>query len=235
MIDVKDLPKVIKSIYEQDAKINVAALNDTAWQILTELKTEIKGIYRNPSPFVLNSFQYVKATESNQMAIIKTKEPSGGTNPANIHFPNIDSGQRKKKAFEIWLDNAGAMTPKTFFVPTAHFPKNQYGSPKRSIFNKILSQFSALDGAGFKGSESDAKRSKQKRQSEAFFLSRANDNVIIYQRKGREIKPFLISVDDTEYKSIFPYEEIVDDAFEVYFPKNYERVFEKLSGIRKWI
>lgn len=229
-----DLPKAIKSIGENDAKINVISLNNTAFMIRQELANEIKGIYRNPSPFTISSFYVKKATPTNHQAVISTKEISKGTNPANIHTPNIKGEQRKKKGFEIRLDNEGVMAPKNFFVPTKDFPKNKFGQPNRKAINKILSQFDTLSADGFSGNKTDSKRSKGKRQREVYFLNLADDKVIIYQRKDREIKPYLVGVESAdEYKQIFDYEDIVQESFDYLFPKVYQETFEKYSGVSK--
>jgi hypothetical protein len=198
----------------------VVALTRTAQQIKLNEIDEMRTVFDRPTPFTLNSLQVRPATKTNREAEVSTKLGFGSVPAGRYLNPEVEGGHRSMKSHELKLGS--------FTIPSEFEKLNKYGNLPAPRYIKILSQLQLLG----ENSATGSRRSKRKRQTEAFFR-RGN---VIYSRTSRHsaltgkasksfesVFPVLILTKAPSYRPRFPFYDIAQDTtdrlLEVFFDK----------------
>lgn len=165
----------------------VQACNATAFEIRQQWQTTSARVFDSPTRMTQRAAQYRKATKSRLFAEVYVRdEASGGTPPAKYLMPQVEGGTRRKKGFEVLLQQKGAMPAGMFAVPGAGAKLDPHGNiPARQI-SQILSQLGARQDALQNQTEVSAtrRRSKRRRGGEYFVLQTRRGKLLpgIYER-----------------------------------------------------
>lgn len=203
----------LKGVREKQIPFATAlALTRTAQDVRKELRTEISRVFDRPTNFTLNSLYLQPAKKTNLEAKVWLRD--NGFRPHYL-IPQIEGGARPQKRFEQRLVRIGVMTPNQRAVPAQGATLDSHGNMSRGQIVKILSQ---LGSAGFQGdysTASNSRRSKAKRQKEAYFVASSTIErtrhlhpgiYVRLQRTGYSvIKPVLMFVNRATYRKRFDF------------------------------
>lgn len=163
------------------------ACNATAVEIRQQWADTAPRVFSNPTPMTRRAAQYRKATKQKLYAdIFLRDEASNGTPPAKYLQAEVEGGVRRKKGFEILLQQRGAMPAGMFAVAGQGAKLDQYGNVRAGQISQILSQLGARQDKYQNQSDVSAKRrrTKRKRGGEYFALPQKRGRLLpgIYER-----------------------------------------------------
>jgi len=155
------------------------ACNATAFEIRQTWARTALRVFDRPTAMTQRAAQYKKATRQKLYAeIFLRDEASNGTPAAKYLAPQVDGGQRRKKRFEVLLQQKGAMPAGMFAVAGKGAPLDRFGNVKVGQLNKILSQLGAQTDRYQNQTDVSAGRRRRKRR-------RGGEYFALQQRRGR--------------------------------------------------
>jgi hypothetical protein len=121
------------------------ALNDLAFKIRSAEQTEVKRVFKNPTPFTVNSLWVEKAKAQVNPIIAKVgfKDPPNLSQKEHYLMPQVAGGSRPLKPYEMGLGGR-------YTVPGKGMMLDQYGNMGRGQLTKILSQSGLFRESGYK-------------------------------------------------------------------------------------
>jgi hypothetical protein len=175
------------------------AVNRTAQTVREELRTEMGRVFKNPTPFTLNSLQISPATKSNVMASISLKDRS-------YLAPQIFGGSRPMKRSEHWLGS--------YWVPGLGLKGganvgsllNSYGNVNPGMITAILSYTGTHPDLYSRRSDASLKKNKRWRKY-AYFIEYRNGRPIgVFQRVGKgDARTILFFIGNPVYQKRFDF------------------------------
>lgn len=155
------------------------ACNATAFDIRQQWARASSRVFDRPAPMTQRAAQYRKATKNKHYAEVYLRdEASNGTPPAKYLLPQVEGGTRRKKGFEILLQQKGAMPAGMFAVAGAGANLDQHGNVRPRQVSQILSQLGARQDKLQNQTETSATRRRSKRQ-------RGGEYFAIQARRGK--------------------------------------------------
>lgn len=218
------------------------ALNAVALQARNAVRNAMPSIFKNPTPYTLNSMYVRPSTKRNLEAIVGLIEDSGkgGTPAAKYLSPEITGGQRGKKFSEKQLGNrqngAGDISGSggVWWMPGER-KDDQYGNMPGGQVKRILTALN-VQGVTPGHFSSKTKRSvKRNPVMDKIFMVTANDfqnhknhlSPGVYQRTGtksnRHVMPLLVFLKRAPvYRKRFRFHEMVRTVV----TKNFQSTFQ---------
>ncbi len=217
------------------------ALTKTAQDVRTAQRKEMEAVFDRPTRFTLNALYLRSATKQRLEAEVWLKDRG-----SREHYllPQIEGGARQLKRFEERLVRTGYMQPSERAVPAAGARLDQYGNMSRGQINQILSQLRTAIVLGDSSNATDSRRSRAKRATEAYFVSRGPGTWRgrgawkrgnksqhlprgVWVRRsfgplGTAVKPVLLFVPKAQYRKRFRFFEIAQQVTERQFDTNFK-------------
>lgn len=211
----------------------VYAMTLTAKDIAWEEIGAMQQAFDRPTPYTVNALQVTPAKMQTKVASVSFKEDGGKGTPAKRFLnPEVDGGARSQKAHERQI--APLLKGYSYLVPARDVKLDAYGNIPGATYRKILSQLRVSRNADANASASA--RSKRARKSLSFFVSPKGDMVM--ERRGKNIKPFLVAVRAPKYEKRFPFYETAETVWNDRFSINFDLAFQRAlatSGYKgKW-
>jgi hypothetical protein len=220
----------------KQATINVVlALNDSAYAAMQAAAKNMAQVFDRPTPWVLRSVRYKKATATKLEALIDFDAWGNKTGVTASHIlqAEIYGGVRKLKRHEVALQRAGILPPGKAIVPGPAAKMDQYGNMSPAQIVQIMSYFKSFGEQGYRANMRDggkrlAKDNKKKgtRGFVYFALYQRHGKLIpgIYQRisfgaLGSAVKPVMYFVDLPKYKKRFDFYGVAERAAREEFAK----------------
>lgn len=186
------------------------ALNDTAFEVVKAEKAEMKDVFDNPTPYVLNSARVFKrATKQKHEAVIEIDRGVGfGKSPATILGPHIIGGSRPAKRSEEQLREKGYLDSNMFWAPGQGARLNKYGNISGPQIVQILSALKSFREAGYNSNynsnytNNSIKRNKKSLAKRIFVQKEWGKTLIpgVYERTKTGVKPLLIFLENPQYE-----------------------------------
>lgn len=186
----KAVAKLNKAERDQVPFAMSLALNETAWDVVEDLKIEMAQVFDRPTRWTLNSMRVQRATKRKLSAVVLRKTPQRGR-----HYLEVQSkgGPRKQTGFERVLGSrlkyAGIVRTVT---PASGARLNVSGNISPALRNRVMSSVKAQRDAT--SNTTRASRSRNKRRAE-YFVPRANSKLSagVWERSsnGKRIKKVL--------------------------------------------
>lgn len=155
------------------------ACNATAFEIRQTWARTAPRVFDRPTALTLRAAQYKQATRQRLYAeVFLRDEASNGTPPAKYLQTEVEGGQRRKKGFEILLQQKGAMPAGMFAVAGKGAPLDRFGNVKAGQVSKILSQLGARQDRYQNQTDASQKRQRARRK-------RGGEYFVVKQRRGR--------------------------------------------------
>lgn len=213
----------------KQAAINmVLALNDSAYAAMQVSAKNMAQVFDRPTPWVLRSVRYKKATATKLEALVDFDAWGNKTGVTASHVlqAEIYGGPRKLKRHETALQRAGVLPTGKAIVPGPAAKMDQYGNMSPAQIVQILSYFKSFGEQGYRANMRDggkrlAKDNKKKgtRGFVYFALYARHGKLIpgIYQRfnfgaLGSSVKPVMYFVDIPKYKKRFDFYGVAERA-----------------------
>ncbi len=170
------------------------ALNAGAYAAAQATKAEMRRVFDKPTPWVLGSVRYKKATKEKLEAQVDFDfwGNKQGVTVAQVLRAEIYGGPRRLKRFEVALQRRGILPAGMAAIPTKRAPRDQYGNVSTGLITQMLSFFDAFGEQGYranmgaKGREKRWKTTKKRIGFEFFALQQQQGKLFpgIYMRKN---------------------------------------------------
>lgn len=141
------------------------ALNAAAHKASQATKDEMRKVFDRPTPWVLGSVRYTKATKSKLESTVDFDfwGNKQGVTVSKVLNAEIFGGQRKLKRHEAALRRMGALPTGMAIVPGVGAKLDSFGNMSSGQINQILSWFSAFGEQGYKANMTAKTRDRRAR------------------------------------------------------------------------
>lgn len=220
-IDLKSIKTTLDKVKKDIAFVRSVALNETAKQVVEDLKKEVKHTFKNPTPYTVNAFYIIFSNKNkpDKGAVVKIKDEAGkGTPQVNYLYPQVMGGDRRAKRSEVWMRRAGIMADNQFWVPGWKVPTDQYGNVKGGYMTRVLSVLQAHPDQYSRSTINSGKRNKAVAKMQANLVVRKKG---IWEKTNNSFVPILLFVDKPRYTKRFPFHATATSSFN----RNYLRIY----------
>lgn len=203
------------------------ALNETAKEVLADVRKEMSENFDNPTPWTLNAFFVQRASKRKLVARVRRKIPQRGRHYLETQE---EGGARPQTGFEKLVASrmkyGGIIRTIT---PAKGARLNKYGNMSPGQRNKILSAVKAQRDS----SANTTKESRQKHKRRAgYFVPRPGSKLSpgIYRRSpgGKKItKVMHFSDDAANYQARFDFDGVSQAMASRKFPQNFARAMKR--------
>ncbi|MGV8959207.1 MAG: hypothetical protein ACOH1V_02310 [Stenotrophomonas sp.] len=221
----------------------VQACNATAVEIRQQWATAAPRVFDRPSMMTRKAAQYRKATKQKLYADIYLRdEASNGTPPAKYLQTEVEGGQRRKKGFELLLQEKGVMPPGMFAVTGKGAQLDQFGNVRARQISQILSQLGARQDKLQNQSDTSAtrRRAKRKRGGEYFALQQKRGRLLpgIYERIttafGSAVRSIFIFTSKANYSPRYNIFGLAQRSWDKLMPFHFNRELAKALETSKF-
>jgi len=219
-VDTKQVEKNFKNLARQLPYITMLALNDTAFDAQSSLKSTVKGKLKIKKQSVANAFRVKKASKTNLVSQVFVPTTAWQNDVLSQHF---HGGDRERKGLEDILRHMGAMSKSQILTPSGT------GFVKRRGYKQITTALKKAYPRGYK--TNIFKRSKGRPNREDYFIATKRDKRTSHLSEGVYYRPageeFLVSIltisDSPRYTKRLDVKQItqkvVDRRFNIHFDK----------------
>ena len=199
----------------------VLALTMTAKDIKAEEIVTMRRVFDRPTPYTINALQATPARKSSPIASVEFKQgATSRTDAKRFLNPEVHGGTRSRKSSERQISPL-IKSNNRFAMPGKDMPKDAYGNMTGGTFRKIISQLKVSRDAT--ANASNSKKSKRKRKASAYFVK----GNIVYERKGKGIKPALVFTSAPQYRQRFPFYAVAERVMATRFNANFDTAFQR--------
>jgi hypothetical protein len=244
-----EVQRWIDSVGKQARYAAMKAINETAKEVQTGIKAEMRRVFDRPTPYIINAIRITSWAKRDKLeAVIEPKYMGGkGVEPTKVLRAEIFGGPRRLKKSELALQRVGILPRGMVTVPGQQCPLDQFGNVKGSFIVQLLSYFQAFGEQGYKANmTARRKASLAKRGLNAngfrmiggveYFVSYgklrggrgAHLHPGIWARSGTHgavVKPILMFVRQASYKPRLDFFRLSDKIVNKAFPRHFEREF----------
>ena len=219
------------------------ACNATAMEIRQLWANTAPRVFDRPTRMTRNAAQYRKATKQKLWAEVYLRdEASGGTPPAKYLLPEVEGGERRKKGFEILLQQKGVMPPGMFAVAGKGAQLDQHGNVHAAQVSQILSQLGARQDQYQNQTDVSAarRRAKRKRGGEYFALQTKRGRLLpgVYERIatgfGSAVRSIFIFTPKATYRPRYNIFGLAQRAWDKLMPFHFNRELAKALETSKF-
>lgn len=244
---VSNTAAVIQSMQKAASQVPFAtsvAINNTAEKARVAVVSEMRSVFNQPTPWVLNSLRVKRSTKSNLNAELAFKDKNSAESSKSMIAPHVYGGQRAYKAMEARLFSIGLLPAGYNAVPGAAASLDGNGNMSRGQVSQLLNVLGTYTEAGYNKANA-ATRSrlakgnvKKNVYGFAYFVNPINGNgrnpklkAGVYQRVttgfGSSLKPILIFVKRAAYKQRLDFFGIAKATIDKEFPSEFGRAFDE--------
>lgn len=221
--NAKDVQAWVRGVNKKMPAVTQRALNNTAFDVRTELIEEISRVYDRPTRGTLNAVRVKRATRSDLSAQIYIHDwfAGKGIPPVKYLRATIAGGQRRHKRFERWLIHVGVMSRNEYAVPGEAIRLNKFGNITAGQYSKIIADLGHVKPGGHQATSKVGKK--------RYFYDPNIRPRAIWKRldsKGKRIVPALVFVKSARYQKIFRFYENALKLSEQKMPRQYRRALQ---------
>lgn len=220
------------------------ALNKTAEWVDTNVRREMRSVFQNPTPWVLNSLRIKYASKTNPNAELAFKDKNSVESSRSMIEPHVFGGPRHYKAMEARLMAMGLLPAGFNAVPGAAANLDGNGNMSRGQISQLLNVLGTYTEAGYNKANAATRARLAKGSAKkniygfAYFVNPVNGagrnrklRPGVYQRVitgfGTSLKPILIFVKRAAYKQRLDFFGIAQRAVERRFPEEFDKAFNE--------
>jgi hypothetical protein len=248
-VNVNGLEQVRKALADLPKKANfatVAAMNKSLEWAETDVRREMRRVFDNPTPWVLNSLRMRYATTREPVVRLAFKDRNSVESSRTMVEPHVYGGQRHFKAMEARLMGIGLLPAGYNVVPGAAARLNGFGNMSQGQISQILNVLGAYTESGFnKANLNTIKRlakgglkgSQYGQYGFVYWVNRVGNpdprtrhlQPGVYQRVktglGSTLKPVLIFVKRANYKPRLDFYGIAKRTVNERFASEFDKAF----------
>ena len=196
----------LRNIEKQVQYATMVSLNRAAYAGAQQTKREMAKVFDRPTPWVVGSVRYKKATRQLLQAQIDLDfwGNKQGVSVDQVLRAQIHGGQRKHKRHEAALQKAGILPAGMGIVPGDAAQLDQYGNMKAGQIVQIMSYFQSFGEQGYTANMRDGGRRLARGNRRkgtigfTYFVLKTNHGKLVpgvYQRfafgSGSAVKPVM--------------------------------------------
>jgi len=224
--NINDVVKRVGNFKREIPFATALALTQTAIDLKKRQIQEMKNVFSNPVPYTLNALDHRRSTKQDLRSEVYFKEFAGKGTPAFKYLmPNIVGGVRRAKRHELAFRSYGKMGNNKFTVPSKAVGLNSNGNLSGGYYRKMMS---AVQAAGDQSLVGGSQR--QGKAKTTFFVMK---NVGVFERRGKDIAPRLIFIDQPIYKKRYDFYGLSERFTKKNFPINFEKAFKMAVATRR--
>ena len=217
--NARDVQAWVKGVNNKMPAVAQRAINNTAFDVRTDLIAEIERVFDRPTRATLNAVRVKRATRRDLKAEIYIHDYFGkGVPPVKYLRAVIEGGQRKHKRFERWLIHAGVMGRNEYAVPGEGIKLNKFGNITAGQYAKIVADLGYVKPGG--------QQATSKVGRKRYFYDPNKRPRAIWKRvdrKGQKIVPAVVFVKSAQYKKMFRFYELANRLANEKLPRQYRR------------
>jgi hypothetical protein len=235
--DLRPMLGRLQNLQRQIPFVIASSLTKTAVKVKPEIRKEMERVFDRPTRYTLNSIfvQPAKKKDENptarvwlkddQETALSTRQFTGGGLAAEYLFPNIISGSRALKRFEIRLQNSGYLLPGQFVVPGKGAKLDRYGNLDLGQLVAVLSKLGTIREARDYG----VRRKNTRYAGAQYFVSRGDRlHRGVWQRMpNRRVMPVYMFVDRVSYRRIFEFDRVAKETAFRLLPAEFDEAINK--------
>ncbi len=212
---IEELKKRLDDFAKKQVPFAAAkAINKTGQKVKVGLVEEMKRVFKNPTPYTLNSLQLKPATKQSLVATVWFKEfGDKGTAATKYLPPQVFGGSRDMKRSEKKLGS--------YYVPGGAIRLNKYGNITPGVITGIMSNLKAFTSSGYSMNRATG-------NSPYFAIRNKGKHLIpgVWKRNKTGVKPMLIFTNNPNYSKRLSYFEVAQKIVDTNIQKEFDQAFE---------
>lgn len=161
-VDFSKAHKLIAQLTGREfAAATAKALTDAGYEARKAIQAEMDRSFDRPTPYIRKSILVTPASPDKLQAVIEPTYMGGkGVDPKNVLQAHIFGGQRKHKASERAMRDAGILAFGHSIVPGDACPLDRYGNIPRGFMVQLISYFQAFSQQGYSANMTRKRKDK---------------------------------------------------------------------------
>lgn len=230
-IDTKDWDRKLRQLAETPEIIRKAvtgALSDTVDDLHTRQKLEMKQVFNNPTPYIMNGIKKRYPGGKMGQGVMKAGTYFEffpvGKSPEDIVKPHVFGGNRQQKRSERRISGLG-YNPGGYTIMGSEYPKNNSGDISGARYTQMLHQLGAL--SQFARQSMPKSRQKDRKGTSYYVIRRGGVPIAIGERNGSSTRIMLVFARNVQYQKRYDYFGVGERQVAYSLPLHFNRIVNR--------
>lgn len=230
-IETPDWDRKLRQLAETPEIIRKAvtgALSDTVDDLHTRQKLEMKQVFNNPTPYIMNGIKKRYPGGKMGQGVMKAGTYFEffpvGKSPEDIVKPHVFGGNRQQKRSERRISGLG-FNPGGYTIMGSEYPKNNSGDIPGARYTQMLHQLGAL--SQFARQSMPKSRQKDRKGTSYYVIRRGDVPIAIGERNGASTRIMLVFARNVNYQKRYKYFEIGARQVAYSLPLHFNRIVQR--------
>ena len=230
-VDNSEFDAKLRQLAEMPDMIRKAvtgALSETVDDLHTRQKLEMKQVFNNPTPYILNGIKKRypggKMGQGVQKAGTFFEFFPVGKSPEDIVKPHVFGGQRQHKKSERRISGLG-FNPGGYTIMGSEYPKNNSGDISGARYTQMLHQLGAL--SQFARQSMPKSRQKDRKGTSYYVIRRGDTPIAIGERNGSSTRIMLVFARNVQYQKRYDYFGVGERQVAYSLPLHFNRIVQR--------
>lgn len=230
-VDTSDFDTKLRQLAEMPEIIRKAvtgALSDTVDDLHTRQKLEMKQVFNNPTPYIMNGIKKRYPGGKMGQGVMKAGTYFEffpvGKSPEDIVKPHVFGGQRKHKKSERRISGLG-FNPGGYTIMGSEYPKNNSGDIPGARYTQMLHQLGAL--SQFARQSMPKNKQKDRKGTSYYVIRRGDVPIAIGERNGASTRIMLVFARNVNYQKRYDYFGVGERQVAYSLPLHFNRIVNR--------
>lgn len=230
-IDTNDWDRKLRQLAETPEIIRKAvtgALSDTVDDLHTRQKLEMKQVFNNPTPYIMNGIKKRYPGGKMGQGVMKAGTYFEffpvGKSPEDIVKPHVFGGKRQQKRSERRISGLG-FNPGGYTIMGSEYPKNNSGDISGARYTQMLHQLGAL--SQFARQAMPKSRQKDRKGTSYYVIRRGDVPIAIGERNGASTRIMLVFARNVNYQKRYDYFGVGERQVAYSLPLHFNRIVNR--------
>lgn len=230
-IDTNDWDRKLRQLAETPEIIRKAvtgALSDTVDDLHTRQKMEMKQVFNNPTPYIMNGIKKRYPGGKMGQGVMKAGTYFEffpvGKSPEDIVKPHVFGGSRQQKRSERRISGLG-YNPGGYTIMGSEYPKNNSGDISGARYTQMLHQLGAL--SQFARQSMPKSRQKDRKGTSYYVIRRGGVPIAIGERNGSSTRIMLVFARNVQYQKRYDYFGVGERQVAYSLPLHLNRIVQR--------
>lgn len=230
-IDTKDWDRKLRQLAETPDIIRKAvtgALSETVDDLHTRQKLEMKQVFNNPTPYIMNGIKKRYPGGKMGQGVMKAgtyfEYFPVGKSPEDIVKPHVFGGNRRHKKSERRISGLG-FNPGGYTIMGSEYPKNNSGDIPGARYTQMLHQLGAL--SQFARQAMPKNKQKDRKGTSYYVIRRGDVPIAIGERNGASTRIMLVFARNVNYQKRYDYFGVGERQVAYSLPLHFNRIVNR--------
>lgn len=230
-VDTPDWDRKLRQLAETPEIIRKAvtgALSDTVDDLHTRQKLEMKQVFNNPTPYIMNGIKKRYPGGKMGQGVMKAgtyfEYFPVGKSPEDIVKPHVFGGSRQQKRSERRISGLG-FNPGGYTIMGSEYPKNNSGDISGARYTQMLHQLGAL--SQFARQAMPKSRQKDRKGTSYYVIRRGDVPIAIGERNGASTRIMLVFARNVNYQKRYDYFGVGERQVAYSLPLHFNRIVNR--------